>query len=152
MGRAAQTNVKSSSSDKPKDPATRDLSPKRKERTKGKKSTGGRTMLSQCQTEHHRLFQRVAKKMKAESEGGKLISLSKKALEHFCFLTQALEQPLFSQCRQLMQTRTMSSKLLTTSMFLCWDKDVAQKASAQAARNCYLMRQMDNQLEESKSV
>jgi len=155
MARAVQTSTKSSAPKKPKDPAALSVSSTATGTNKASKSRkhrmhrGGRTMLSQCSTEVHRLFQRVVKRMKNEGlvDSNSSMSLSKKALENFCFHTKLIEQPLFDQSRKLMRSRAMSSKHLVTSMFLRWHKQLAFDASAHSSRKSWELSRLDINLE-----
>lgn len=113
-----------------------------------------RTSLSQCKTASLRLFRRVAEDMKTEHHvqqddphATRHMRLSQRAHDHICFLIRNTEQQLFGQCRKLMRTRTMSPKLLTTSMFLTFDKEVASHAAKYAFRARTRMDELDRQYE-----
>lgn len=113
-----------------------------------RRGTGPRTSLSQCGTMLLLLYRRVANEESAASDTTKPLRLSQRARDHVCFLLRGMEQQLFGQCRKLMRTRTMSPKLLTTSMFLSFDKDIAQQAAVRAFRARTKMDQLDREFQE----
>ena len=125
------------------------------------KHRGPRTSISQCRTALLRLHRRIAeqeleeynavKSVVGDAAGSsdeshtKPIGLTELARQHLCFQMRRIEQQLFEQCRKLMCTSNMSPKMLTASMFLCWDKDLARKACKRADEYCQQLEALDKE-------
>jgi hypothetical protein len=157
MARIRQTARPSSFTDKKKEKLVSGL----KSFEKTKQSIGAkrktttshrRASLSQCKSASLRLFRRVAEEEHAArahpEDSTPVVRLSQRAHDHVSFLIRGMEQQLFGQCRKLMRTRTMSPKLLTVSMFMGFDKDLAKEAAKQAFRTRTRMDELDRQFEE----
>ena len=115
-----------------------------------------RASLSQCKSASLRLFRRVAEEERAARVNADdaaaqaatpVVRLSQRAHDHVSFLIRNMEQQLFGQCRKLMRTRTMSPKLLTASIFMGFDKDLAKEAAKQAFHTRTRMDELDREFE-----
>ena len=155
MVRTMQAKGPSSSASKKKrvDASTSSSSATATTSSKRTKNTSSRrrASLSQCKSASLRLFRRVADEANKELPDGAtpITRLSQRAHDHMSFLIRGIEQQLFGHCRKLMRTRTMSPKLLTVSMFMGFDKDLAKEAAKQAFRTRARMDELDHQFEQN---
>lgn len=157
MGRVMQAKGPSSSVGAKKKLVSADKSlEKPAKKSKSATTTHRRASLSQCKSASLRLFRRVAEEEHgalAHPEGTStpsttpVVRLSQRAHDHVSFLIRNMEQQLFGQCRKLMRTRTMSPKLLTVSMFMGFDKDLAKAAAKKAFRTRTRMDELDRAFE-----